>query len=451
MTTVSYELSKEARSRFFPNFMADWPVMAPPGPAFPTPAELHHLRKKTDKLIEIIQDDWPANLETQNDATVYQGAAGAALMFLRLWEADYELPDQTNALERAEEYIRIAHRLIEEKEKLDPVSAKTSVSFTLGDAGTFALAAVIYHHLGRREKAAEYVDRLTGLQNPVVPLPGASRPGETWEPFYGMAGYLYCIYFVEQHLEREIAPKLTDRLIQACLESGLARAQIEAEAAGSRPPLMYTWHGEKYLGIAHGIAGVVNVLLLRPQELDTAAAEGHVSPGYRKVLEDTVDWLISLRIRDSGNYPAQLDDPDDTLVHWCHGAPGMGMLFCRAYEVFKHRRYLDAALAAGDVVWQRGLLKKGLGLCHGIAGNGYLFLELFKVTHDPKHLWRAWKFAEFAVGPEGEKLWNVPSQPYSLFLGLAGTVCFIADLCCIGDATDKETIDRIVSFPGCGL
>jgi hypothetical protein len=43
-----------------------------------------------------------------------------ALMFLRLWEADYELPDQTNALERAEEYIRIAHRLIEEKEKLDP-------------------------------------------------------------------------------------------------------------------------------------------------------------------------------------------------------------------------------------------------------------------------------------------------------------------------------------------
>ncbi len=47
----------------------------------------------------------------------------------------------------------------------------------------------------------------------------------------------------------------------------------------------------------------------------------------------------------------------------------MGMLFCRAYEVFKHRRYLDAALAAGDVVWQRGLLKKGLGLCHGIAGT----------------------------------------------------------------------------------
>lgn len=62
----------------------------------------------------------------------------------------------------------------------------------------------------------------------------------------------------------------------------------------------------------------------------------------------------------------------DSLIATRHehtGAPGMGMLFCRAYEVFKHRRYLDAALAAGDVVWQRGLLKKGLGLCHGIAGT----------------------------------------------------------------------------------
>ena len=58
----------------------------------------------------------------------------------------------------------------------------------------------------------------------------------------------------------------------------------------------------------------------------------------------------------------------------------------------------------------------------------------------------------FLCGPLcREKLWNVPSQPYSLFLGLAGTVCFIADLCCIGDATNKETVDRIVSFPGCGL
>jgi hypothetical protein len=116
-------------------------------------------------------------------------------------------------------------------------------------------------------------------------------------------GYLYCIYYVERHLKREIAPKLVTRLVKDCLESGLTyvatasniagscelmcvpvwcavcararrRAKIE-EAGEQHPPLMYTWDGVKYLGIAHGIAGVINALLLRPQELDVAAVRTH--------------------------------------------------------------------------------------------------------------------------------------------------------------------------------
>lgn len=52
-------------------------------------------------------------------------------------------------------------------------------------------------------------------------------------------------------------------------------------------------------------------------------------------------------------------------------------------------QYLEEALQCGEVVWHRGLLKKGYGLCHGAAGNAYAFLALYKLTHDPKHLYRA--------------------------------------------------------------
>jgi hypothetical protein len=38
--------------------------------------------------------------------------------------------------------------------------------------------------------------------------------------------------------------------------------------------------------------------------------------------------------------------------------------------------YLAAASRAADTLWERGLLRKGVGLCHGIAGNGYAFLSL---------------------------------------------------------------------------
>ena len=41
--------------------------------------------------------------------------------------------------------------------------------------------------------------------------------------------------------------------------------------------------------------------------------------------------------------------------------------------------YLDAAIKAGELVWERGLLKKGNGLCHGSAGNGYAFIHLYQV------------------------------------------------------------------------
>ncbi len=34
----------------------------------------------------------------------------------------------------------------------------------------------------------------------------------------------------------------------------------------------------------------------------------------------------------------------------------------------------------GEVIWSRGLLKKGWGLCHGTAGNGYAFIHLYQIT-----------------------------------------------------------------------
>jgi len=43
----------------------------------------------------------------------------------------------------------------------------------------------------------------------------------------------------------------------------------------------------------------------------------------------------------------------------------------------------------GEVVWARGLLHKGCGICHGSAGNGYAFLALYKYTREPKYLYRA--------------------------------------------------------------
>ena len=83
------------------------------------------------------------------------------------------------------------------------------------------------------------------------------------------------------------------------------------------------------------------------------------------------------------------------LIHWCHGAPGAIHLFIKAYQVFESEEYIEAAKKCANVIWYRGLLKKGYGLCHGIAGNTYAFLALCQATSEVEYLVKAEKFVEF--------------------------------------------------------
>lgn len=123
------------------------------------------------------------------------------------------------------------------------------------------------------------------------------------------------------------------------------------------------------------------------------------------------------------------------LVHWCHGAPGAIYFFLRAYQIFNDHKYLDVCKSAADLIWGKGLLKKGPGICHGVSGNGYAFLMLFKVTQDARYLYRAIKFAEFLSKSRFIREANTPDRPYSLYEGMAGAVCFLIDLMHIDHAS----------------
>ncbi|KAJ3330810.1 hypothetical protein HDU76_004778, partial [Blyttiomyces sp. JEL0837] len=61
------------------------------------------------------------------------------------------------------------------------------------------------------------------------------------------------------------------------------------------------------------------------------------------------------------------------------------------------------AKSAAEVVWQRGLLRKGVGLCHGISGNAFAFLALYKHTKNPIDYDRAYKFFKLCLNFEALK------------------------------------------------
>ena len=65
-------------------------------------------------------------------------------------------------------------------------------------------------------------------------------------------------------------------------------------------------------------------------------------------------------------------------MHWCHGAASLPSLLGTAAGVVGDAdgSLLKAAQESCDVVWERGLILKGAGLCHGVCGNAYAFLSL---------------------------------------------------------------------------
>ena len=95
------------------------------------------------------------------------------------------------------------------------------------------------------------------------------------------------------------------------------------------------------------------------------------SPPVENDIKSSIDYILSCE-QGNGNYPPvpeECRDDWNELVHWCHGAPGVIYVLAKAFLVWKDERYLSAALRCGELIWKRGLLKKGPGICHGIGGK----------------------------------------------------------------------------------
>lgn len=69
-----------------------------------------------------------------------------------------------------------------------------------------------------------------------------------------------------------------------------------------------------------------------------------------------------------------------------------------------------------------------LGICHGVAGSGYVFLLLYRLTNEQMYLHRALRFAEFMFTEPFQAHARTPDCPHSLYEGWAGTALFLADL-----------------------
>ncbi len=73
------------------------------------------------------------------------------------------------------------------------------------------------------------------------------------------------------------------------------------------------------------------------------------------------------------------------------------------------------------------MLHKGVGLCHGVAGNAYALLAHWRASGEARSLRRARSLACWCA-THMAALERVPDRPHSLFEGTAGFAALCVDL-----------------------
>jgi len=176
-------------------------------------------------------------------------------------------------------------------------------------------------------------------------------------------------------------------------------------------------HGRllRSVGAGHGFASNVRSLLrgasllgaARVDELEQAAGE----TVRRLALDEDgfVNWPTAADPYWAEQFPVR--------VQWCHGAPG---LLTSLWSLPREERLDDLLRGGGDLVWKAGPLKKGAGLCHGTAGNGFAFLALHARFGEEEWLDRARAFAAHAI----EQL-DSAQQRHSLWTGDIGVALYL--------------------------
>ncbi|CAI5983296.1 unnamed protein product [Closterium sp. NIES-65] len=347
---------------------------------------------------------------SKTDPFLYTGLLGTAFVCLRAFHVTRSSAD----LDLAADITRAAAELAERQHRV-------YYSFFCGQPGIFALGAVVAHLQRRQHDSEKFLRRFLDLVTEALPAL-SQRPSSTndiapagipYELLYGRAGLLWAALFIRQHLGRAAVPD------------------------------------SRYWGAAHGLAGIAHTLLLgaghmgqvgqvgRVGEVAAAEAEEGAGEEGREAAEEgggeavaVLEWMVGGRLP-SGNYPSS----DEKRLAAAGSHPS-------------RQHLLAAAVAAGEVAWQRGLLRK-MGLCHGIAGNAYAFLSLHRAASalhatslqetttsalppPSTHLHRAHAFAAFLLAHRQRlahaALLHCGDRPFSLMEGLGGVACLFLHL-----------------------
>ena len=325
---------------------------------------------------------------------LYHGAAG--VLWAQVYLAEHEVIE-------TRDWSTLAEGLVEHY-RAAPDTTPAEASYWFGEVGVLLTA-------WRLDKTAVDLERLYGLIE-------GNRDNVANEQIYGAPGTMLAALFIHE--------ATGDARWRALYDANASAVRERWERIDQAGCSLWTQNlsGElaAHVGAGHGMAGNAFSILRGGRDV---AAKALAAEALRATAIDRnglANWPQSVLTPRRGR--------THLLVQWCHGAPGIITSLSAALDDDESDRLFRAG---GELTWQAGPLAKGPGLCHGTAGNGFAFLELFRRTGDELWLDRARRFAMHAIEQSERMAAEYGRRRYSLWTGDLGVAVYLHG-CVIGRA-----------------
>lgn len=204
-------------------------------------------------------------------------------MFLQLCKKESVLAQETSARENAQLYIERAKCNAKQYSR----SRDERCAFLCGNAGIHAVSAAISDFNRNADAMQQDLKSFEQGFEACKPI-NFSKYGSD-ELLVGRAGFLSGIYWLNQTLQPK--PFAADAIVELC-ESIIQSGRQYSKAKRSIFPLMYQYHGTEYLGAAHGVCGILHMLLESPWFSQEPSHAIPIPKDYETDIKNTIDAFL---------------------------------------------------------------------------------------------------------------------------------------------------------------
>lgn len=211
---------------------------------------------------------------------------GIAFMFLRLCQTN-ELVRETFAQENAQRYINRAKRNARHYSR----SRDERCAFLCGNAGIYAVSAAISELNQNRDTLQQDLKDFEQGFEACKPIDYNTNGGD--ELLVGRAGFLSGVYWLNETIRPK--PFSSEAIIELC-ESVVQSGRKYSKQRRSVFPLMYQYHKTEYLGAAHGLSGIFQMLLQSPWFSSDPSSAIPIPKDYEADIKNSVDAFLGKRL-----------------------------------------------------------------------------------------------------------------------------------------------------------